>query len=244
MAETAKILSPDKTVLIPDLHAGCPMAGMITPQQLGELKGEHPEALVVCYVNTTAEIKAMSDYCCTSSNAVAVVSSLPADRKIIFVPDKYLGSYVKERTGRDIVLWPGYCATHARIDPQDLVRLKERYPDAVVLAHPEANTEVRPLADHLLSTGQMLEFAADSDAETFIIATEIGIIHTLSKENPDKEFICVSPRTICPNMKKITMEKLLWSLENDQYEITLPERIISDARAALDRMLEVLPTKM
>lgn len=241
MAETAAILSPGKTVLLPDKDAGCPMADMITGDDLEKLKGEHPEAIVVSYVNSPVEVKALSDYCCTSANAVELVKSLPADREIIFGPDKYLGQFVIDRAGRDMILWPGYCPTHIVIDPDDLQKIRQEYPDAVVMAHPECAEPVKQLADELLSTGQMLKFAKKSDAKRFIIATELGIIHTLKKENPEKEFIPASERLICPNMKKISLEKVLWALEDMKYKITVDEKTAQKARAALDRMLEVLP---
>ena len=242
MAETAAILSPEKTVLLPEKEAGCPMADMITAEQLRELKSEHPEALVICYVNTSAEVKAESDYCCTSSNAIEVVNSLPKDKEIIFVPDKYLGQYAADATGRDFVFWQGYCPTHVMITAEDIENAKAKYPDAIVMAHPECPEPVKELADELLSTGQMLNFAKESDAKQFIIATEIGIIHTLKKQNPDKEFIAASKRAVCPNMKKITLEKILWSLEDMKYEITVPEEIAQKAKKALDRMVATLPT--
>ena len=243
MAETAKILSPQKTVLLPEKTAGCPMADMIDARSLGELKNRHPDALVVCYVNTTAEVKALSDYCCTSSNALQVVESLPADREIIFVPDRNLGGYIIEKTGRQMVLWPGYCLTHARITEDDVAEAKKKHPDAVVIAHPECRKEVRDCADELLSTGGMLRFAAESSRQSFIVVTEIGIIHTLKKQNPQKQFIPVADSAICGNMKKINLEKVLWSLEDMQYAITVAEDVRKPARAALDRMLEVLPAK-
>jgi quinolinate synthase len=240
MAETAAILSPEKTVLLPDASAGCPMADMITAEQLRELKNEYPDALVVCYVNSSAEVKAESDYCCTSANAVGVVNSMPQDRQIIFVPDKYLGSFVAGRTGRDIILWQGYCPTHVIITAEEIQTAKQKHPQAVVLAHPECTEPVRELSDQLLSTSQMLRFAGESDAEEFIIATEIGIIHTLQKQNPDKKFIAASERAVCPNMKKISLEKLLWSLEDMQYKITVPEQIRRKADKALERMVAVV----
>ena len=172
MAETAKILSPRKTVLLPDRHAGCPMADMITADQLCGLKQEHPGALVVCYVNSTAEVKAESDYCCTSANAVALVQSLPQDRRIIFVPDQHLGQFVAKQTGRDLILWPGYCPTHVLISEEDVRKAKEQHPDAVVIAHPECTEPVKDLADALLSTGQMIRFVQNSPAKRFIVATE------------------------------------------------------------------------
>lgn len=241
MAETAAILSPTKTVLLPDKTAGCPMADMITAEQLAQLKAQHPDALVVCYVNSSAAVKALSDYCCTSSNAVKVVSSLPADKSIIFVPDQNLGAFVSERTGRQLILWPGYCPTHVWIEPDDIVRLRQEYPDAQVLAHPECTAAVRALADQLLSTGQMIQYVGKSDAKSFIIATEQGILHTLAKKYPEKRFYAVSPRAICPNMKKITLEKVLWSLEDMQYVVSVPPEIAEKARKALQRMIAVAP---
>jgi quinolinate synthase len=241
MAETAAILSPKKTVLLPDLSAGCPMADMITAGQLRQLKTEHPDALVVCYVNSTAEVKAESDYCCTSANAVEVVNSLPADRKIIFVPDQHLGRFTAQKTGRDLVLWPGYCHVHVAITQDDIQNAKEKYPDAIVMAHPECTEPVRALADRILSTGQMLNFAKKSPAKQFVVATEMGIIHTLKKQNPNAEFIPASQRALCPNMKKITLDKLIASLEDMQYKVEVPDPIRIKAKKALDRMVEILP---
>jgi len=241
MAETAAILSPEKTVLMPEPNAGCPMADMITAEQLRDLKGQYPDALVVCYVNSTAEVKAESDYCCTSANAVEVVRSLPAQKQILFVPDQHLGRFVQEQTGRDMVLWPGYCSTHVRIGEDDIKAARRQHPEAVVLAHPECSEPVKDLADELLSTGQMLKFVETSAATQFIIATEIGIIHPLRKVRPDAEFIPASPRGVCPNMKKTTLDKLLAALENLQYEVTVPFDIAARARRSLDRMVEVLP---
>ena len=243
MAETAAILSPEKTVLLPDKHAGCPMADMITAKQLRELKHQHPDALVVCYVNSTAEVKAESDYCCTSANAVEVVNSLPKDRPIIFVPDQHLGQFVVERTGRDMVLWPGYCRSHVVITQEDIKNAKAKYPDAVVMAHPECTEPVKKLADQILSTSQMVRYAQNSTAKRFIIATETGIIHAMKKCNPEAEFIAASERAVCPNMKKITLDKIIASLEDMQYKVTVPEKIRIKAKKALDRMVEVLPSK-
>lgn len=241
MAETAAILSPQKTVLLPEIGAGCPMADMINAQQLRELKDQHPEALVVCYVNSTAEVKALSDYCCTSGNALELVRTLPKDRDIIFVPDQNLGGFIVERTGRDMILWPGYCATHVRIMTADVETARQVYPNAIVLAHPECNPDVRAIADELLSTGQMLKYAKTSDVNEFIIATEKGIIHSLQKQNPGKRFYPVTEKAICPNMKKISLEKVVWALEDMQYQITVPEPVRTDAKRSLDRMLEVIP---
>jgi quinolinate synthase len=243
MAETAAILCPGKTVLLPDKSAGCPLADMITAEQLRQLKQKNPDALVVCYVNSSAEVKAESDYCCTSANAVELVNSLPADRTIIFVPDQHLGRFVAERTGRDLILWPGYCPTHVLITEDDIRNAKGRHPDAVVMAHPECTEPVKALADQLLSTGQMLKFAAKSAVKQFIVATEIGIIHTLKKQDPQAEFIAATDRAVCPNMKKITLAKIIGSMEDMQYRVTVSEEIAKRAKKSLDRMVEILPAK-
>jgi len=241
MAETAAILSPDKTVLLPDLHAGCPMADMITRDQLHEQKTLYPDALVVCYVNSTADVKAQSDYCCTSANAVALVESLPADRRILFVPDQNLGRFVQKKTGRDMVLWPGYCRSHVMISAQDILAAKRRAPRAVVMAHPECKDDVKDLADVCLSTGQMLAYVHSHDHLVYIIATEVGILHALKKENPHAEYIAASERAFCENMKKITLEKVLWSLEDQVHQVTVPQDITVKARQALDRMIAIVP---
>ena len=243
MAETAVILSPQKTVLLPDELAGCPLADMITADQLHDMKQKHPDALVVCYVNSSAEVKAESDYCCTSANAVEVVNSLPQARPIIFVPDRHLGQFAAERTARDLILWPGYCHVHVEITEEDIKNAKAKYPDAIVMAHPECTGPVKALSDELLSTGQMLRYAAESKAKRFIIATEIGIIHTLKKQNPQAEFIPATEKAICPNMKRITLEKALWSLQDLQYEVTVPQDVRIKAKKAIDRMVEILPVK-
>lgn len=243
MAETAAILSPDKTVLLPDKNAGCPMADMITAEQLRELKKQHPDALVVTYVNSSAEVKADSDYCCTSANAVELVGSLPEDRPIIFIPDQHLGRFVCEKSKRELILWPGYCTSHIVITDDDIKNAKKKYPDAVVITHPECSEPVKELSGQVLSTSQMLRFAKSSPAKEFIVATEIGMIHPLKKERPEAEFIPASDRAVCPNMKKITLEKILWSLEDMQYRIIVPEDIRTKAQKALDRMIEVIPKK-
>ena len=241
MAETAAILSPDKTVLLPDKHAGCPMADMITAKDLQVMKDKYPDALVVCYVNSPAEVKALCDYCCTSGNAVELVNTLPKDRQIIFAPDKFLGQFVIDRTGRDMILWPGYCPTHARITADDVNKARAAHPDAVVLAHPECPQEVKNCSDEMLSTGQMLNFVKTSDVQEFIIITEVGILYTLEKQNPGKRFFSVTEKAICPNMKKITLEKVAWSLEDMKHRVTVDKDIRIRAKGALDRMLEVLP---
>ena len=239
MAETAAIICPDKTVLFPEPHAGCPMANMITPADLRKKKKEHPGATVVCYVNTTAAVKAESDVCCTSANAVKVVQSLPSGEEIIFVPDQYLGGWVAEQTGREMILWPGYCPTHARILAQDITRRKQEHPKAKVLVHPECRPEAKALADAVLSTGGMTRYARESDQQEMILGTEIGIIHRLQKENPGKRFYPVSEQAVCPRMKLITLDTILWSLQNDRHIIRIPETVRSKARRAVDRMLEL-----
>lgn len=243
MAETAAILSPQKTVLLPDKFAGCPLADMITGEQLRQLKQKHPDAAVVCYVNSSAEVKAESDYCCTSANAVQLVNTLPKDRPIIFVPDQNLGQFVAEKTGRDIVLWPGWCHVHVLITEEDINLAKAKYSDALVMAHPECTKPVRELADQILSTSQMIRFAGQSNAKRFIVATEAGMVYPLKKQNPQAEFIPACDRAICPNMKKITLEKVLWSFEDMHYKVTVPQEIRIKAKKALDRMVEVLPAR-
>jgi quinolinate synthase len=238
MAETASILCPDKTVLLPDMHAGCPMANMITAPQLRAKKKEHPKATVVCYVNSTAAVKAESYICCTSANAIGVVESLIAE-EILFVPDQYLGHYVSTKTGKKMILWPGFCPTHVRILPEHIVKLKQEYPQAKVVVHPECRPAVIALADEVLSTSGMIQFARREDVRQVIVGTEIGIIHRLRKENPGKQFIPVSEQAICPNMKLITLDKVLWSLEEMAPVVKVPEKIRLKAKQAVDRMLAV-----
>lgn len=239
MAETAAILSPEKTILLPDRFAGCPMADMITAEQLITKKAEHPGAVVITYVNSSAAIKAESDLCCTSSNAMKIVSSVPADKDIIFVPDTHLGHYVQEQLGREMIIWDGYCPTHSRIREEDVRREKEEHPNAKIMAHPECPLGIREMADLLLSTGQMVTVAKESEHQEFIVATEMGMLYRLRNENPDKKFYSVSERALCPNMKKIDLEKVLWALEDMQYHITVPEEIADAARLSIERMLEL-----
>jgi quinolinate synthase len=238
MAETASILCPDKTVLLPDRHAGCPMANMITAPQLHAKKKEHPKAAVVCYVNSTAAVKAESDICCTSANAVKVVESVDAN-EILFIPDQYLGHYVSTKTDKKMILWPGFCPTHARILPEHIAKLKQEYPEAKVVVHPECKPGVIALADEVLSTSGMVKFAKREDVKEMIVGTEMGIIYRLRKENPGKRFIPVSEQAVCPNMKLITLEKILWSLEEMAPEVKVPEKIRLKAKKAVDKMLEV-----
>jgi quinolinate synthase len=237
MAETASILCPDKTVLLPDLSAGCPMANMINAKDLRRMKSEHPDAAAVCYINTTAEVKAESDICCTSANAVKVIQKLDAG-EIIFVPDQYLGAYVSKQTGRDMILWPGYCPTHARIRAADVRRLRQEYPRADVMVHPECRPEVIEMADYVLSTGGMIRHARNTPKTEIVVGTEIGIIHRLRKENPGKTFIPVSEQAVCPRMKLITLESVVWSLEDLSPEVRVPEETRIRAKRAVDRMLQ------
>ncbi|MBN2098367.1 MAG: quinolinate synthase NadA [Dehalococcoidia bacterium] len=238
MAETASILCPDKKVLLPVLEAGCPMANMITAQGLRDLKKQHPGALVMCYVNTTAEVKAESDICCTSANAVQLAQRLEA-KEIIFVPDHYLGHYVSTKTGKPMILWPGYCPTHARIQAADIGRMRRTYPRAEVMVHPECRSEVSAMADFVLSTGGMIRHCKSTPAAQIVVGTEMGIIYRLRKENPDKMFIPLSEQAICPDMKLIGLENILRSLEYLAPEVKVPEDISLRAKKAVDKMIEV-----
>jgi quinolinate synthase len=240
MAETAKILSPEKTVLLPDKNAGCPMADMITAEQLRALKAEHPGAKVICYVNTSAEVKAECDLCCTSANAVRMVAEvLKEAAEIIFVPDRYLAAYVTAQTGRTFITWPGFCPTHAKILPELIEAARARHPGAVVMVHPECRPEVTAIADKVVSTGGMSPYAKETRAREIIVGTEPGIIHRLKKENPDKIFHPVSDSVICPNMKRTTLEKILWSLEDMEHAIEVPGEIAVRARRCIEAMLNV-----
>jgi len=244
MAETAKILSPDKTVLIPDLDAGCSLAASITAEQLRDWKAEHPGAVVVSYVNTTAEVKAESDYCCTSGNAKAVVEAIPADREILFLPDMFLGIWLERVTGRNLTIWLGECHVHAGIRPADIERWQDEAPDAELLVHPECGCASQCMAfgndrTHILSTEGMINFAKDSPKNRFLVATETGIIHRLNKEAPGKRFEAVSERAICKYMKMITLEKLHASLRDWKHEVTVESEIAARARGAIERMVAI-----
>ncbi len=239
MAETAAILAPEKTVLMPDLNAGCAMANMITPREFSELKKKHPDAVYVCYINCTAQTKAECDYCCTSANSIKVVQAVPKEKKIVFIPDKYLGSWVISQTKRELILWDGYCPTHRRILPEDILKKKAAYPKAEVLVHPECTPEVIAMADKVLSTSGICRYAKESNSEEFIIGTEVGILHRLKKENPEKKFYPASELSDCSNMKLNNLEKILWSLEDMVYPITVPEDIAKRAKKSIDRMLEI-----
>jgi quinolinate synthase len=238
MAETAKILSPDKIVLHPVPASGCPMADMATAEQLRKLKAEHPGVVAVCYVNSTAEVKTEVDVCCTSANAVDIVRAIPEDKEIIFLPDRNLGANVSRELNRKMLLWPGFCPTHMRITPEMIKQKKAEYPDALVITHPECLPEVVEISDAALSTGGMLKFAKETDAKQIIVGTELGIIHRLRKENPDKQFIAISEQAVCPNMKLIELHDVLRSLEKMETEIILDQETIAKAKAPIVRMIE------
>lgn len=238
MAETAKILSPKKTVLIPDPTAGCPLADMITVEEVRELRRQHPKAKVVCYVNTTAAVKAECDYCCTSANAVELLAGAFSEQdKIIFLPDKYLGSYAAAKAKRNVVIWKGYCPTHALILPEHILIMKKEHPKALVMSHPECNAAVLKISDAVLSTSGMIKYAKESPAKEFIVATEVGMLHPLKIENPRKVFYPVTEQALCPNMKKATLDKVVTSLEQVVYEVKLPEDILQKAKKPIDNML-------
>ncbi len=237
MAETAHILSPQKKVLLAELKAGCPMADMITADDLRALKADHPGALVVAYVNTSAAVKAETDICCTSANAATVVSNIPEDRKIIFVPDRNLALYVEKKTGRELIKWDGYCPTHEYITAEVIQKAKAEHPQALVIAHPECLPEVQDMADALESTSGMIRFAQESGAKEFIIATEMGLNHRLKQENPGKEFISPTSKAICPNMKMTTLQKAYDTLDQERYEIRLDEETRVRALAAVEAMV-------
>ena len=237
MAETAAILNPGRAVLVPDASAGCPMAGMIDAAALRALKAEHPGALCVCYVNSTAEVKAECDICVTSGNAERVLAKFPADRETIFVPDRHLGSHVAGLLGRRYVLWPGYCPTHARLTAAAIARARAAHPGAVVMVHPECPADVRAAADKVLATGAMCACARTSPVAEFILGTEVGILHRLRRENPGKLFHPADERLVCPNMKKTTPQKMLESLQTGMVRVEVPEDVARKARRAIDAML-------
>jgi quinolinate synthase len=248
MAETAAILSPEKTVLLPDLEAGCSLADSITAEQLRAWKAEHPDAVVVSYVNTTAEVKAETDYCCTSGNAERVIRAIPEDRKILFLPDMFLGSYLKRVTGRQIEIWAGECHVHAGIRPEFVASQRAAHPDAEFLIHPECGCvtstmhflsrgAIDPNNTHILSTEGMIHHAERSNASQFIVATEIGVLHRMRKANPDKTFLPVHESISCRYMKMITLEKVLESLRTMTHCITVPPEIAERARLSIERMV-------
>ena len=260
MAETASIISPDKKVLIPDEKAGCSLADTINAEQLQSWKDENPESVVVSYVNTTADVKALSDYCCTSANAVQIVNSIPEDKEILFLPDMFLGAYAAKVTGRKIDIWPGECHVHAGIRKQDIEEMQDSHPDAEMIVHPECGCTTNLLYQtengssvngngngnghghnpiKFLSTGGMIKYAKESHSKEFIIATETGMLHRLRKDNPDKKFIPARENAVCKYMKMITMPKVLKSLEEEIYEVKVPINTALKAKKAINRMLEV-----
>lgn len=239
MAESAKILNPDRLVILPEPQAGCPMADMAEAGDLRRKKARIPGVQVVCYVNSSAEVKAESDICCTSSNAVKVVQSLPPDAPVLFVPDQNLGHYVAKQTGRDITLWEGYCPIHHQVSLEELLAARREHPEAVVMVHPECRPEVIEAADYALSTGGMLELVAWNPAREFIVGTEEGLLYQLRKRYPERRFYLLRSEFICPNMKLTTMEKLVVSLRTLEPRIEVPEDIRVKAYQALDRMIHL-----
>lgn len=251
MAETAAMLNPEKTVLLPDLDAGCSLADSITADQLREWKAQHPGAVVVSYVNTTAEVKAESDYCCTSSNAVDIVQSIPEDKEILFLPDMFLGSFVKRETGRENMhIWMGECHVHAGIAPHNVEDVFTQHPQAELLVHPECGCSTSSMylmsegvlpesKTHILSTGNMLKHSKNSEADEFIVATEVGIIHQMEKQNPEKQFVPANSEAVCPFMKMITLEKVLDALKENKHVITVPADQAERAKLAIDRMVSI-----
>jgi len=239
MAETAAILAPDRKVVFPEPHAGCPMAAMVDPRGLTELKSWHPDAVVVSYVNTSAAVKALSDICCTSANAPQVVESIPADREIIFTPDCNLGAWVMEKTGRSMILWQGFCPTHDLITPDDILSARQLHPAAKVVVHPECRPDITVLADAVESTSGMIRFCREDDAEEYIIGTEMGMIHRLSVDVPGKRYYLASEATICPTMKLTTLRKAVEALRVEAPVVSVPEDIRARALIAVQRMVEI-----
>ncbi len=244
MAETAKILSPEKKVLLPDLKAGCSLADSCPPHLFAKFKEKYPDHVVVSYINCTAGLKVLTDVVCTSTNAVAVIESIPEDQKIIFAPDKNLGAYLQKKTGREMVIWNGACMVHEIFSNEKIVKLMNRHPEAKLIAHPECEAHILDIADYIGSTSGLLRYSRESDADTFIVATEVGIIHQMEKHSPNKTFIPAPPNNTCacnecPHMKRNTMEKLYLSMKYELPEITLDADIIAKARLSIDRMLEI-----
>lgn len=241
MAETAAILNPDKAVYLAHGTAGCPMADMIDAKELRQWKGKYPGSAVVCYVNTTAEVKAESDVCCTSANAVKIVEAVPQD-EVLLVPDENLGRFVAARTKKKVTLhfYPGFCVTHARLGAEQVKLARSLHPDSPVVVHPECKPEVSALADAVLSTSQMIRFCKESPARSFLIGTEMGIIHRMRREAPDKEFFLISNSLICPNMKKTTLDSVVDTMRSQRNRVTVPEDVRAKAKRAVDRMLQMV----
>jgi quinolinate synthase len=246
MAETASILCPRKKILLPDISAGCPMADMITAKDLRRLKRVHPKAVVVAYVNTTAEVKAESDVCCTSANAVAVVNAVAKDfagsgkKEIIFVPDRNLADFVSRRTGKKLVAWEGYCPVHVKILPEDIKRVKKFHARAKIIVHPECLPKVTALASDILSTGQMCKFAKSNSPKEFIVGTEVGLIYRLKQDNPEKEFYPATEKAVCPDMKRTSIRAILCALEELKFEVRVPGEIRRRAKKAIERMIKIV----
>ncbi|MGI6588531.1 MAG: quinolinate synthase NadA [Peptococcia bacterium] len=239
MAETAKILAPEKIILLPEIEAGCPLAEMITVENLQKLRAEHPDAAVVCYINSSTEVKALSDVCCTSANAVKVVRSLP-EKKVIFIPDQNLGNYVaKQVPEKELILGNGYCPVHAQIKPEDIAEIREKYPQAEILVHPECAPHVADLADFIGSTSEIIRYAQSSKAKICIIGTEKGVLYKLQASCPKKDFYFLHPHLICADMKKTNLQSVYNALYHKQYEINVDKRIAEKAKQALGRMLEL-----
>ena len=239
MAETAKILSPDKVVLLPEIDAGCPLADTITAENVRELKSQHPGVPVVCYVNSSVDVKAESDICCTSANAVKVVASLPGS-KVIFIPDENLGDYIaKQLPDKELILWQGCCVTHAKVKTENVVQVRQRYPEAKILIHPECIPAVVKLADFVGSTSEIIRYVENSSAEVFVIGTEVGVLCKLRTDCPEKQFILLHSGLVCPNMKKTRQQSVYDALLNNRYEINVDETVAEKARHTLTRMLEL-----
>lgn len=240
MAETAKILAPDKVVLLPEIAAGCPLADTITDEDVRKLKRQHPAAPVVCYINSSAEVKAESDICCTSSNAIKIVSSLP-QRKVIFVPDKNLGGYVaKNLPDKELILWKGCCPTHAKVKPGDILHMREKYPEAKLVVHPECVPAVVELADFAGSTSEIFSYAENSDASVIIIGTEVGVLCKLRASRPEKQMLLLHPGLKCPDMKKTELKSIYEALLNNRYQIQVEEKVAEKAKHAITRMLGIV----
>ena len=239
MAETASILSPKKIVLLPEIKAGCPLADMATAEKVKSKIKELPEAIVVSYVNSSATVKSLSDYCCTSANAVQIIQSIPAEKEILFLPDMNLADFTARKAKRNIIPWQGYCPVHNLLTKDDVIKAKKLHPQALLLVHPECRPEVCNLADYIGSTRGIIEFASNNPAKEYIIGTELGIFHPLKKNNPDKDFFPASEKMICKDMKLITLEKVLCSLQNLEPQITLPENVRKKSLKALNRMIEI-----
>lgn len=244
MAETAKILNPGKKVVLPDLKAGCSLADSCPPALFRKFRERHPDHIVVSYINCTAELKTLTDICCTSTNAVQIIESIPPDQKILFAPDKNLGKYLMKKTGRDMILWDGACMVHEIFSREKILRLRNQYPHAKLIAHPECEPHILEEADYIGSTTGLLNYTIRSEAESFIVATESGILHQMQKRSPQKQFIPAPPNNSCacndcPHMKRNTLEKLYLCMEHELPEIVLPDWVIREGRASIDRMLEI-----